>query len=244
LHCPFGNRRSAASVRPISTGDNPFLESTLLLVLLLAVWHQTSISFANAHYTCVNSIMKMLLLSVLFFTLYVSSHANGYFKTQPHPEVSSESAQGFILWKELLSFVVNQSTGKQLHIVYDDSFRDISFSPHLKELFSSDIVIYDIGLNEDDDVHSSNNQTVEHNNINQFLNVLIDSKYTLDMKNVIIICNIQTVIEIFKEVRQHSLESPNIQWFLVLQNDNVGDLLSYLREGTQISLAKKVDNAK
>ncbi|ROT83246.1 hypothetical protein C7M84_023582 [Penaeus vannamei] len=65
-----------------------------------------------------------------------------------------------------------------------------------------------------------------------------------NLRNVIVMCSAPNTVDVFRQVFKRKMESPTIYWWLILEDDVTQEVLDNMREGTQISVALKMDEAK
>lgn len=124
------------------------------------------------------------------------------------------------LLDELLGFLMSTSTGRQLYLLHDHSSSVVSSAMVTSYQRWGQLIIVR---------YTSELEEMEAT-VRSHLDVLT-------LRDVFVVCSAAHTIHVFTEVRRRSLESAFVRWFVVLQEDVTQEILSTLREGTQVLAA-------
>ncbi|XP_042857157.1 glutamate receptor ionotropic, delta-2-like [Penaeus japonicus] len=123
---------------------------------------------------------------------------------------------------ELVSYMVSSGTARQIHLLHDLSAPDISPTVQAINQRWGEVTV----LTYDDDL--------------TLLESIIRSYYHVEeMRNVVVICSTENTMAVFETIRARNLETPTVQWYVILLDDAITELSGLIREGTQVSVAVK-----
>ncbi|XP_042223943.1 ionotropic receptor 40a-like [Homarus americanus] len=127
----------------------------------------------------------------------------------------------------LLSFLLQQTYRRRVYIIYDDFFPGVSKTVKSCYKTWSDITIlkYD-------------------SNPTQLEETFGSPYHGGETQTVVTLCSPNNTNNIFRVVRQHSLESPSIRWLVIVEDDIINSLQESLREGTQVGMAVRVSDTR
>ncbi|XP_071526279.1 glutamate receptor ionotropic, delta-1-like [Panulirus ornatus] len=128
---------------------------------------------------------------------------------------------------DLVSYLISLTSGRQFYLVYDDVMPGVEGVVRtFQEMLGDTILLpYDPSI--------------------LLLTEALTSNYHVQaMRNVFILCSIIHVVNIFEQVRNNSLESSTILWFVIVDEDLTEELPVLLREGTQVALVQRVTPQK
>ncbi|KAG7167501.1 Glutamate receptor ionotropic, delta-1-like 22 [Homarus americanus] len=125
----------------------------------------------------------------------------------------------------LVDFLVNGSTGRQLYLLHDHSLTDMS--PAVEACYRrwGDVIIFKF--------------TWELTEVEAALR---SNYHFQELRNILVICSDVHTTHIFQQIRERSLESATLYWYIVLFDDITEQILDSIREGTQFSLAVRKDH--
>ncbi|XP_071526281.1 probable glutamate receptor [Panulirus ornatus] len=130
---------------------------------------------------------------------------------------SSRRADQDLTLVDLVSYLISLTSGRQFYLVYDDVMPGVAGVVRtFQEMLGDTILLpYDPSI--------------------LLLTEALTSNYHVQaMRNVFILCSVPHVFNIFEQVMNNVLESPTIQWFIIVDEDLTEELPVLLREGTQV----------
>nr|XP_027228470.1 glutamate receptor ionotropic, delta-1-like [Penaeus vannamei] len=126
---------------------------------------------------------------------------------------------------DLLPFLVTSTTARQILLIHDLSAPNIS--PAIRAVYEQ---WYGV-------------TTISFQSAADFLDFIVKALSNVSEKRIaIVICSGGNTVAIFEAIREKDLESPKIQWFVVMRENLTFDLTAALREGTQITLAAQTSS--
>ncbi|XP_069171822.1 uncharacterized protein [Procambarus clarkii] len=67
--------------------------------------------------------------------------------------------------------------------------------------------------------------------------VLTSAQLGRRQRRLLLLCSPQNTLRVFDAVKEKNLESSAVYWYVILQSDFTEELISHLREGTQMTAA-------
>ncbi|XP_042857155.1 glutamate receptor ionotropic, delta-2-like [Penaeus japonicus] len=127
----------------------------------------------------------------------------------------------------LVEFLIASSTGRQLYLLYDQHSESIAASVKASYSRGGDIGVYN---------YQGSISPLEYELKSYF--------HRENLRNVIVMCSSTNTVDVFRQIYDRKMESPTIYWWVILEDDVTQQVLDNMREGTQISVALRVDESK
>ncbi|XP_047493795.1 uncharacterized protein LOC125042313 [Penaeus chinensis] len=121
---------------------------------------------------------------------------------------------------DLLPLLLSSGTARQILLIHDLSAPDIS--PTVRVAYEQ---WYDVTI-------------ISFKSAERFFELIVRAlSHVAEKRIAIVFCSVENTVAIFEAIRERDLESPKIQWFVVMKENLTFDLTTVLREGAQITLA-------
>ncbi|XP_069994988.1 coiled-coil domain-containing protein 34-like [Penaeus vannamei] len=117
--------------------------------------------------------------------------------------------------------MVSSGTARQIHLLHDLSAPDISPTVQAMNRRWGEVTV------------------VTYDDLDLLESMIRSYYHVEEMRNVVVICSAENTMATFEMIRTRNLESPTVQWYVVLLDNVVSELASVMREGTQVSVAVK-----
>ncbi|XP_076069237.1 putative glutamate receptor [Oratosquilla oratoria] len=130
-------------------------------------------------------------------------------------------AEAWRLLSGLSKFLLSNTSLRQLYIIHDQSAGDVDLLVQESHLLGVDPIVL-----------------AWEDSLSLVETILRTSHHFELMRHIFLLCSTEQILHVFEQVRQRTLETPTVQWYVMAREPVAERLAPLLREGTQLSLAE------
>ncbi|XP_069171820.1 probable glutamate receptor isoform X1 [Procambarus clarkii] len=185
-------------------------------------------------WTTTTVLASLLLLPLLMWVIAVERTRNSYppslvkltmnhlaysypLDGQPGTLREQETQQ---VMTALLTFLGESGPGQHLHLIHDDTAPEVKAA--VREWQQQWVEVTIVGNTSD---------------VTLLQTVLTSVQLGRRQRRLLLLCSLQNTLRVFDAVKEMNLESSAVYWYVILQSDFTAELITHLREGTQMTAA-------
>ncbi|XP_066963850.1 probable glutamate receptor isoform X2 [Macrobrachium rosenbergii] len=187
---------------------------------------------SNADQTNIGNVSKEITLQDSFTEtslnhLHHFDHASLETKFSQTPAMKRRVDGGAdeIELQNLIEFLFNGSTGRNVYFFYDHADAAVTASASMCYARGAEVTVF----NCKDAVKAIESIIMSFNELES-------------IRNIFVLCSSEVTQQLFREIYFKYLESALTHWFVILEEDILKPVTAYMREGTQVTFALRIES--